>query len=68
MDAKGLALWGIKETRPDSANPHPDHVHTPAQKDGRKRADLSYCFVVRANLWLIAGGVSAGLAIWWTLT
>jgi len=44
-------------------NPHPDHAHAPAHKHKRKPADLSYRFVVRTVLWVVAGVVYLGLAI-----
>ena len=51
-------------------NPHPDHGHghAPAHKHERKPADLGYRFIVRAVLWVIAGAVFVGFAIWWILT
>jgi len=49
-------------------HPPQDHAHAPAHKHERKPADLSYRFVVRAVLWIIAGAVYLGLAIWWMLT
>jgi len=49
-------------------NPHPYHAHSPAHHQERKPADLSYRFVVRAVLWVIAGAVFLGFALWWILT
>jgi hypothetical protein len=43
------------------AQPH-HHGHE------RKPADLSYRVVVRAILWVIAGAVLVGFAIWWIVT
>jgi hypothetical protein len=49
-------------------NPHPDHSHGLGHTHERKPADLSYRFVVRAILWVIAGAVFVGFAVWWALT
>jgi len=49
-------------------NPHPDHAQAPAHHHERKPVELSYRIVVRAVLWIIAGAVFLGFAIWWILT
>jgi len=53
-------------------DPHPDHAqaheHAHKHKHERKPADLSYRYVVRTILWIIAGAVYLSLAIWWILT
>jgi hypothetical protein len=45
-------------------------VRTPPQphKHERKPADLSYRVVIRAVLWVIAGAMFLGFAIWWIVT
>jgi hypothetical protein len=49
-------------------HPHSRQAHGPAHKHERKPADLSYRFVVRAVLWVIAAAVFVGFAVWWILT
>lgn len=47
---------------------HPEHSHGAEHHHERKPADLSYRVVVRAILWIIAGAVFVGFAIWWIMT
>jgi len=49
-------------------DPQHDHPHAPAHKHKRRPADLSYRFVVRTVLWIIAGAVYLALGIWWIVT
>jgi hypothetical protein len=45
------------------------HDHgSPEHHSERKPVDLSYRIVVRTVLWVIAGAVFVGLAIWWMWT
>jgi hypothetical protein len=52
--------------------PHhgPGHVprHVPGQRHPARPIDLSYRLVGRTVLWLIAGMVFLGFALWWILT
>ncbi len=60
------------DPHPDRAhsppNAHTDRAHPALHKHARRRADLGYRFVVRTVLWIIAGAVYLGLAIWWIAT
>jgi len=44
------------------------HSDLPEQHPARKPIDLSYRLVVRTILWVIAGAVFVGFALWWFLT
>ena len=60
MDSQGEDDSELLEPPPD-ATPF-RHPYVPAP------LDLSYRIVIRTVLWLIAGAVFLGFAIWWMLT
>jgi hypothetical protein len=47
---------------------HHVHPHSHEHPHERKPVDLSYRIVVRSILWVIAGLVFLGFAVWWMLT
>jgi hypothetical protein len=49
---------------------HPGHAphHSSEHPHGIKPIDSDYRLVVRTILWVIAGLVFVGFAIWWSLT
>jgi hypothetical protein len=49
---------------------HPEHTphHPPGHRHGIAPVDTSYLLVVRTVLWVIAGLVFLGFAIWWIVT
>ena len=49
---------------------HPEHRphHPPEHRHVVKPVDRSFRLVVRTVLWVIAGLVFLGFAIWWALT
>lgn len=54
----------------DPTTAHPGHAppHLPEHRHGFRPIDNSYRLVVRTVLWVIAGLVFLGFAIWWVLT
>ena len=44
------------------------HGHTPEHRHEYKPIDRNFRLVVRTTLWVIAGLVLVGLAIWWVMT
>ena len=49
---------------------HPEHtLHHPTEhRHGIRPLDRTHLLVVRTVLWVIAGLVFLGFAIWWTMT
>jgi hypothetical protein len=54
----------------DAMGAHPQHAsyHPPEHHHEFGPVDTSYNLVVRTVLWVIAGLVFLGFAIWWVLT
>jgi hypothetical protein len=54
----------------NSISVHPEYAphHPPEHRPGIKPLDRNHLLVVRTVLWVIAGLVFLGFAIWWALT
>jgi hypothetical protein len=54
----------------DGTAEHPEHAphHAPEHRHAIGPIDSDYRLVVRTVLWVIAGLVFLGFAIWWILT
>lgn len=51
-----------------SGHPRPISQHPPEHRQIVKPVDRNFRLVVRTILWVIAGLVFLGFAIWWSLT
>jgi hypothetical protein len=54
----------------DGTSGHPVHTthHPPEHRHGIEPLDRTQLLVIRTVLWVIAGLVFVGFAIWWALT